>query len=79
MTAISLKLPAATLVEIDASAERLQISRSELVRQAVEEYLGRLRDKPAPSALDLAGDLVGSLTGPADLASNPDYLNDYGQ
>jgi hypothetical protein len=38
--------------------------------------------KPAASpisALDLAGDLVGSCEGPGDLSTNPKYLEGFGK
>lgn len=45
--------------------------------------LGTAPDSPStrpPSALDLAGDLVGCFSGgPADLASNPRHLDGFGQ
>lgn len=34
---------------------------------------------PAKSVLDLAGDLVGCVDGPPDLATNPKHLDGYGQ
>lgn len=38
------------------------------------------RRKPTPgSALELAGDLVGSVEGPRDLSTNPKYLEGFGQ
>ena len=33
----------------------------------------------AASCLDLASDLAGCLSGPRDIATNPKYLEDFGQ
>lgn len=34
---------------------------------------------PAPSAFDLASDLAGCLDGPADLSTNPKYMEGFGE
>ena len=54
-------------------AEAEGISEEAALRGIVRERLNE-----TPSADDLAGDLAGCLDGPADLASNPDHLRDFG-
>jgi Ribbon-helix-helix protein, copG family len=84
MNTLTLKLPPALDAALAAASERAQLTKSELVRRAVIAYLvpGGPHDgaAAAPSALALAGDLVGCLAGgPADLASNPRHLEGFGQ
>ena len=44
MTQISARLPEELVDAVDAAARRLKRSRSDLVRQAIEYYLGDLED-----------------------------------
>jgi hypothetical protein len=49
------------------------------VRDALEQmFNGTRRSKPI-SALELAGDLVGSCEGPGDLSTNPKYMEGFGK
>ena len=55
-------------------------SKSEVVRMALEQFLdGRPVGKQTRSALELAGDLVGSVEGPGDLSTNPKYMEGFGE
>lgn len=78
MKAISFKLPPALYQNLTAEARERGVSKSALIRQALQ----RLLDEPGSgrplSALSLAGDLVGSIEGPEDLSVNDEYLNDFG-
>jgi Ribbon-helix-helix protein, copG family len=84
MNTMTIKIPAGLDAALTEASARAQLSKSELVRRAVTAYLvpGRsdaVGAKP-PSALALAGDLVGCFSGgPSDLASNPKHLEDFGQ
>lgn len=75
MKTLSLKLPDALNRELTSHAKRRGITKSELARQALVSYLGSGPLPSAASALALAGDLVGSLEGPADLSTNREYLD----
>ena len=83
MSTLSVKLPPPLDTALSQASARQHLSKSELVRRAVAAYLGTAPDSPStrpPSALDLAGDLVGCFSGgPADLASNPRHLDGFGQ
>jgi hypothetical protein len=71
MRPLTIKMPKPLEERLDQLARRRGVSRSALVREALEAYVAR----PGASALDLAGDLVGSLDGlPADLSTNPKHL-----
>jgi Ribbon-helix-helix protein, copG family len=84
MNTLTLKLPAELDAALAEASQRAQLSKSELVRRAVVAYLvpGGPADgqASAPSALALAGDLVGCFAGgPSDLSSNPLHLDGFGQ
>jgi hypothetical protein len=81
MNTLTIKIPAGLDAALAQASERQQLSKSELVRRAVAAYLGQAGERPgAPSALDLAGDLVGCFGGgPSDLSSNPRHLDDFGK
>jgi hypothetical protein len=81
MNTLTVKIPAGLDSALAQASERAQVSKSELVRRAVAAYLGHVGKQPAqPSALDLAGDLVGCFGGgPPDLSFNPRHLDDFGK
>ncbi len=74
----SLKLPANLDSRLDQSARRRCVSRSAVVREAVEAYLGRNTTPAARSVLARVQDLAGCVDGPADLSVDKDYLDGYG-
>lgn len=81
MNTLTIKLPSQLDAEILEASAQEHLSKSEIVRRALETYL-RQRKTAAPfvSALDRAGDLVGCFEGgPDDLASNPEHLADFGR
>lgn len=59
------------------SAER-GAAKSDVIRDALESYFAGANGVKV-SCADLAGDLIGSLEGPVDLATNPKHLRGYGQ
>lgn len=79
MKTLSLKLSD----ELDARLARVSRDRgaakSEVVRDALEAYFAGNQNGSRVSCADLAGDLIGSLEGPADLATNPKHLRGYGR
>ena len=81
MNTLTIKIPLGLDTALAQASERQQLSKSELVRQAITAYLGQAGSQArAPSALDLAGDLVGCFSGgPADLSSNRRHLDGFGQ
>jgi predicted transcriptional regulator len=75
MRTVSFKLPIDLDDKLSALARRRRVSRSSLVREALEAA-----GASAPlSVTQLAGDLVGSVEGPGDLSSNPEHLADFGK
>ena len=84
MNTLTIKIPEGLDAALAQASSRAQLSKSELVRRAVTAYLVPGREQAgtaqSPSALALAGDLVGCFAGgPADLASNPSHLDGFGK
>jgi hypothetical protein len=81
MTTLTVKIPEALERGITIAARRERVTKSELVRRAMAKYIAQTgEDQKFQSALDLAGDLIGSVRGgPVDLATNPRYMDDYGK
>ena len=79
MKPISLKMPGHLAREVSEAARRRGVSRSALIREALEVFLRRERSAPPVSALSRAADLAGAFTGPEDLSENPDYMRGFGQ
>lgn len=78
MRSLSLKLPRHLDVMLARLAKQRGVSRSTVLREALEAYAanGAVRG----SALEAAGDLVGSVKGgPRDLSYNKKYLEDLGK
>lgn len=81
MNILTVKLPPALDEALTQASAHDHISKSALVRQALQAYLVQRQSTTAfVSALDRAGDLVGCFEGgPTDLASNPAHLADFGK
>lgn len=79
MTTISLKVPETLAIRLEDTARRRGVSKSVLIRSALEVYLQTNRAEEPGSALSQAGDLAGSLSGPQDLSTNKNYLRNFGQ
>jgi Arc/MetJ-type ribon-helix-helix transcriptional regulator len=77
---LTVKLPAALDAELQDRAARTHLSKSELVRRALQAYLQQSAAAlTKASAFDHVADLVGSCHGgPADLSSNPNHLAGFG-
>jgi predicted transcriptional regulator len=80
MQTISLKLPDDLLAELEREAKARRVTKSSLVRESLEAALRRKPGRRSASCYDLACDLAGSLKGlPRDLASNPQYMEGFGE
>lgn len=80
MRVLTVKIPKELEQEIDRTARRERISKCELARRAMSQYVTR-RDRSLKlrTPADFAGDLIGSIRNtPPDLSSNPRYLEDPG-
>ena len=80
MQNLYVKIPEALHKRLVKEAQRRRITKSQLVRLALEDYLARERLPSRVTMLDIIGDLAGSCRGgPADLATNPKYMEDFGK
>ena len=79
MTTISLRVPETLAVRLEDAARQRGMSKSLLIRSALEVYLQADDVEEPGSALSQAADLAGALSGPQDLSANKGYLRDFGQ
>ncbi len=80
MNTISLKLPDSLLRRLEQESRQRRVTKSALVRAALERELEQPETVAGASCYDLARDLAGSLKRlPKDLATNPKYMEDFGQ
>ena len=79
MHTISLKVPESLASRLEDTARQKGVSKSTLIRDALEAYLQADRAERAESALSQVADLAGILSGPEDLSVNKDYLRNFGR
>ncbi len=80
MNTISLKLPDRLLERLEAESRARGTTKSSLVRECLEKSLDSRTAGGKATCYDLARDLAGSLKGlPRDLATNPKYMEGFGQ
>ncbi len=79
MRPISLKMPGHLAREISEVARRRGVSRSALIREALEAFLRAEKSVPPVSALSRAIDLAGAFPGPDDLSVNPVHMRGFGE
>ena len=78
MSTVSLKMPEDLLSRLAAAANRRGVSRSAVVREALESYLDS-NGGGKGTASHRAADLIGSVEGPRDLSHNPEHLKSFGR
>jgi metal-responsive CopG/Arc/MetJ family transcriptional regulator len=74
MRTTSLKLPEALDERLEELARSRHVSRSFILREALEAYTA----SSGLSVTRAAGALVGALKGPEDLSTAPEHLEGYG-
>ena len=79
MKTLSLKLDDALYARVLAVAKQRGATQSDVVRDAILTRLEPTRGKSPGSALDLAKDLAGCVTGPPDLSTNKTHLREFGK
>ena len=79
MKTLSVKLPDDIDAKISAVARQQRSNKSEVVRSALDAYLAKEATPRKGSALELAGDLVGSVEGPLDLSHHEKHMRGYGE
>jgi hypothetical protein len=79
MKTISLKLPESLDGQLALAARKGGRTKSEIVREILEDYLRNDKLAQSGSCLELAADLVGCVKGPGDLSFNKQRLRGFGQ
>ena len=79
MRAITVKLPRPLGARLSRAVIRRRSTRSAVVREAIEAYLAAETATGEGSCYDLASDLAGCVSGPADLSSNRRRMRGYGR
>jgi Arc/MetJ-type ribon-helix-helix transcriptional regulator len=79
MKTISLKLPVPLANWLAKRAAELGRSRSDLVRQALEEQRQGKNSRGEKSCAELMVELGGSFRGPRDLSTNSKHMRDFGK
>jgi len=75
---ITLKLSDVDLNKLNQLAEQRGTTKSNIVREALAEYLSEMEIKSKNSFTDIASDLAGIVNGPKDLSVNKKHLSGYG-
>jgi metal-responsive CopG/Arc/MetJ family transcriptional regulator len=78
MKTIIRKLPENLDAELEAAAREEGVSKSKILRKALEDRIGRHRAKRSPRAFVLVKDLSGSVKRPANLLTNPKSMDNFG-
>jgi len=76
---ITIKIPNPLAAKLTAAVRRRSTTQSAIVREALEDHLSSGRQGNPGSFLELAGDLIGSVEGPSDLATNKKRLRGFGR
>ena len=76
---VSLKLPESLDAKLTILIRKRGMSKSAIIREALEAYLAREGELSPGSFLELARDLCGCVEGPVDLSTNQSHLDGYGQ
>ena len=79
MKTLSLRLSDPLDSRLTSLARKRGQTKSAVVRDILEEFLGDNRKASSASCLDLAGDLVGCIQGPGDLSVNKKYMGGFGK
>ena len=81
MNTLSIKLPESLLQRLDQECRARRLSKSAVVRAALERELEQAKSSRATYCYDLAHDLAGSVRKklPKDLATNPKYMKSFGR
>jgi metal-responsive CopG/Arc/MetJ family transcriptional regulator len=75
MSNISLKVPDELALQLAAAARRRGVSRSALLRDALETYLHKAE---VGSAAEMVDDLIGAFEGPRDLSHRHEHMKEFG-
>jgi hypothetical protein len=75
---ITCKLSDELNAALTAVARKEGVSKSDIIRKAIEDRMELRQGKKSRRAFDLVGNLSGSLKGPPDLLTNSKFREDFG-
>lgn len=78
MTTITCRISERLNAELEAVARERRVSKSAVVRQALESQARRAKRGAGPSLFDLVKHVAGRLHGPRDLSTNGKHLEGFG-
>lgn len=79
MHTMSVKIPHSLKLRMERESSRRGMSKSRLIRDALESAFGQDKQMPGATVFDLTKDLCGSVRGGRrDLSSNKKHLDGYG-
>lgn len=76
MPTVTVKMSQVQFTALEREARARRTSKASLLRDA---FLQRQTHAAGGSAFDLVSDLVGSVQGPVNLATNPKFMRGYGR
>lgn len=80
MSVLTLKVPSELAVKLQKLADRRRVSKSQIIREALEKALQNAESDSVLSAYDLMKDGFGIVrSGVGDLATNKRHLKNYGK
>jgi predicted transcriptional regulator len=80
MTTVTCKIPEGLNTKLEMLARQNRVSKSQIMREALENRLKPSDKKAAPRAIDLVRHLRGRVVGtPEDLATNPGHMKGFGE
>jgi predicted transcriptional regulator len=79
MKNVSLKLADDLHARLVRASEARGAAKSDIIREALDAYFAANKNGHIGSIAELAADLVGSVEGPPDLATNPKYMRGFGK
>jgi metal-responsive CopG/Arc/MetJ family transcriptional regulator len=80
MTTITCKIPEKLEAEMNAIVEKRGISKSEFVRESIQQQIHEQKKRVKLSAYEVMKEACGIIQGgPRDLATNPKHLKGFGR
>jgi len=80
MSTLTLEMPDSLLLRLQQESRLRRVSKTALIRTALEKELKEPQDSKEVSCYDLARDLAGSIKRlPKDIATNPKYMEGFGR
>jgi hypothetical protein len=79
MVTNTFKLPPATSARLAAEAKARRVTKSQIIRELLDKHFKASGKSKPVSFYDMTHDLLGTVDGPSDLATNPKHMKNYGK